>query len=143
MGTDYENLLKENGILVFVPSGESMWPTLKDKGQSVVIMPKKDKPKKWDVVFYKRPNGQYVLHRIVDVFVDEYVLCGDNHLEYEYGITDNMIIGYMAGYYKGKKFVETKGKKGSRLAIFLHKHRFIKRVYTKLFYRRKLADNER
>ena len=60
--------------------------------------------KKFDVVLYRRPPESYVLHRIVKVRPDGYVLLGDNCLNKEYGITEDAIIGIMTGYVrKGKE----------------------------------------
>lgn len=95
--SDLEPVIREtldNGSTVtLLPRGTSMLPLIR-QGLDEVVLKSVDGPlKKYDIPFYKRKNGQFVLHRIVDVKKDGYVLCGDNQLDYEYNITDDMIIG--------------------------------------------------
>ena len=37
---DFKELLLKNGSCAFVPSGDSMWPIIKNRGQSVIITKK-------------------------------------------------------------------------------------------------------
>ena len=39
---DYIEKLNKNQVISFVPRGDSMWPTLKNKGQSVIVSAKKE-----------------------------------------------------------------------------------------------------
>lgn len=133
MQNDYETVLKENGILVFVPGGYSMWPTLKNAGQSVVVAPKTKRLNKYDVALYRRDSGQYVLHRVIKVEEDGYVICGDSQFAEE-AVKEDAVIGVMQGYYKGRKYVPADNGRGSKKAIFLYRHKFIKRAAVKLFY---------
>ena len=91
----YEEVLKKNGTLVFTPGGTSMMPLLKHHENPVVLMPVEGRLKKGDVPFYKRENGQYVLHRILKVKRNSYVTCGDNRYFTESGVTDDQIIGVL------------------------------------------------
>ena len=50
------------------------------------------------MVLYKRPPEKYVLHRVVEVREDSYVILGDNCSEREYGIRDRDTLGFMTGY---------------------------------------------
>ena len=61
---NYKTQLEKNGAIAFVPGGNSMWPTLKNRGQSVVIVKKEQKLKPMDVAFYQRVDGAFVLHRV-------------------------------------------------------------------------------
>ncbi len=54
--------------------------------------------KKYDVVLYRRPPDQYVLHRIIEVRPDSYVILGDNCVEKEYNIHDSDILGVMTSF---------------------------------------------
>ena len=47
---DYEKELVKNGVIAFVPSGNSMWPTLKHRKQSVIVKLKTEKLKKLKVL---------------------------------------------------------------------------------------------
>ena len=85
--------LERGATVTLLPRGTSMLPLIR-QGMDEVVLKSVDRPlKKYDIPFYKRKNGQFVLHRIVDVKKDGYVLCGDNQLDYEYNVTDDMIIG--------------------------------------------------
>ena len=53
---------------------------------------------------YRRPPSSYVLHRVIKVRDDDYVILGDNCVNKEYGIKDSDIIGVMTEYvHNGKK----------------------------------------
>lgn len=73
-----ETELRENGVYVSVTRGSSMRPLFKTN-RDVVILKKCDtEPKKYDVVLYKDSTGKYILHRIVKVLPDEFIIRGDN-----------------------------------------------------------------
>ena len=60
--------------------------------------------RKYDAILYRRDNGRYVLHRIVAVRPDGYVLRGDNCLRKEYGIREEQVLGVLTAVIrKGKK----------------------------------------
>lgn len=91
----FEEQLVENGRLLYTNRGDSMMPLIKQDRDLLVIVPAKGRLKKYDVPLYKRDNGQYVLHRILKVRDDDYVICGDNRWVKEYGISDRHIIGVL------------------------------------------------
>ena len=100
----YEEYLEQNGEMTYTNRGISMLPLLK-QGRDLFTIRKKgaERCQKYDVVLYRRPPESYVLHRIVAVRPDDYILLGDNCLYKETGITDRDIIGVMTGYVrKGK-----------------------------------------
>jgi len=93
----FEDVLAENGTLVYQIKGTSMLPLIV-QATDLVIIRKPDRPlRRYDVVLYKRDDGRYVLHRILDVRADDYVICGDNQWRRETGITDRHILGLMTG----------------------------------------------
>lgn len=53
---------------------------------------------KYDVVLYRRPSDPYVLHRIIEVRPDSYVILGDNCIAKEYGIRDEDILGVLTSF---------------------------------------------
>lgn len=94
--TTYERELAEKGILIYTTTGRSMRPFLRSGEDLVQIEAKKDaRFQKYDAVLYRRQGGKYVLHRIVRVLPDSYVMCGDNCWELEKGITDSQILGVL------------------------------------------------
>lgn len=100
----FEEYLLEKGELTYRNTGVSMLPMLK-QGRDLFTVERKTEKRcsKYDVVMYRRPPDQYVLHRIVKVRDNDYVICGDNCINREYGITDDDIIGVMKSFVrKGK-----------------------------------------
>lgn len=88
-----------------------MLPLLRQKKDLFTVTKQQGRYKKYDVVLYKRDNGDYVLHRIVKVLKDGYVILGDNCLNKEYGITDKDILGIMTSFVRdGREYqVSSKG----------------------------------
>lgn len=87
----------ESGGTVGLPiTGTSMLPLLVQGRDSVTLSPA-EKVKVNDIIFYRRDNGAFVLHRIIGIDDKGYVLCGDNQWVKEYGIKDRNIIGVVTG----------------------------------------------
>lgn len=97
-----EEVIQEQGMLVCTTAGTSMYPMLRDRRDTIIVMPYEGRLKKYDVPLYKS-GTRYVLHRIVEVRPDSYVICGDNCERKEYGITDEHILGVLTGFYRGSK----------------------------------------
>ena len=99
-----EEYINENGSLVYTNVGVSMMALLR-QGKDVFTIRKKgqERCKVGDVVLYKRPPSSYVLHRIIEVKDDSYVIMGDNCVSKEYGIKDSDIIGIMTDYSRNGK----------------------------------------
>ena len=102
--TSFEEVLRRHGKLVYTVRGASMMPMLREKRDLAVIDPlptdKNGSPlrcRKYDVVLYKR-GDKYVLHRILKVLPEGYIICGDNNYWREYDIGDDSIIGVLTGF---------------------------------------------
>ncbi|MBQ9807398.1 MAG: S24/S26 family peptidase [Ruminococcus sp.] len=106
----FEEQLEKNGRLIYTNVGDSMWPLIRQGKDLLVIEPVHGRLRKYDVPLYKRDSGQYVLHRILEVRRDDYVICGDNRSRKEYGITDRHIIGVLTGIVRSGKTVSVKNK---------------------------------
>ena len=101
----YEEELARSGKIVVTNVGVSMRPLIK-QGRDIMIITKKDgRLHKYDVPLYKR-RDQYVLHRIVKVRENDYVILGDNCAAKEYGITDDQIIGVMTSLVRNGKEID-------------------------------------
>lgn len=100
-----DEILAGGGEFRMYPKGTSMLPMIVQGRDSVVLMRNKDMhAKKHDIAFYRRDNGQFVLHRVVKIEKDgTYTMCGDNQTELEFGIKGEQIIGCVARIYKGEK----------------------------------------
>ena len=95
----YEDFLESNGELTYTNVGTSMMPLLKQHRDLFTVRRKGSaRCRAGDVVLYRRPPNKYVLHRVVEVRKNDYVILGDNCIKKEYGITDGDIIGVMTGY---------------------------------------------
>ncbi len=95
----------ESGRTVALPiTGTSMLPLLV-AGRDNVILSSVEKPNINDIIFYRRDNGAFVLHRIIGMDENGYILCGDNQWVKEYGIKDHNIIGVVTEIHRdGKNF---------------------------------------
>ncbi len=61
-------------------TGNSMFPTLKHKRDSVILTSPKERPiKKGEIVLIKRRTGNYILHRVYRILDKEhFIMNGDN-----------------------------------------------------------------
>ena len=115
-----EDVLASGGDFRLYPKGTSMLPLIVQTRDSVVLTRNFDTPaKKHDIAFYRRKNGQFVLHRVMDVCEDgTYTMCGDNQTQFEYGIEKEQIIAYASGIYRKDKAVSLDGTAYSAYLFF-------------------------
>ena len=73
-----EKVLEEKGYLMTAPFGTSMLPFIRPQRDIIVVRKYQGEAKCRDVILYRRVGGKLVLHRILEVGADSYVLCGDN-----------------------------------------------------------------
>ena len=107
MNTTIEQNLAENGLHVSTTSGYSMYPMLRDRRDRVIIKPVRDNVlRKYDLPLYKTPNGKYILHRIVRVKDDHYIIRGDNTYTLE-KVPFDWVIGYVTEFYRKDKHILT------------------------------------
>ena len=107
----FEEMLEQDGYLVYTNVGTSMLPLLRQR-LDIIEIRKKDLQKrceKYDTVLYKRGN-KYILHRILQVRGKDYVICGDHNLRKEYGITDEQILGVMTRVIRNGKSITMNNK---------------------------------
>lgn len=102
------DVLAKKGIYVGTVNGNSMFPMLRNRKDTVIIRPVTDRLKKYDIALYRKRN-LYVLHRIVKVMPDGYIICGDNCMNLETDITDEQIIGKLEGFYRGERQISMQG----------------------------------
>lgn len=103
----FAELLKEGKAVKFTVVGNSMYPIFRDKIDSVVLE-KAEKLKKYDIPFYKRENGEYILHRIVKSKDGIFSCAGDNEFEIEYPVYSHQVIGKVSGFYRRGRFISCK-----------------------------------
>ena len=101
-----EEVIASGGEFRLFPRGTSMLPLIRQGKDSVILVLPKDLSK-GDIVFYRRPDGQFVLHRIIKKSKDgSFVLCGDNQTVLEKGIISNMIIAVVSAVFRDEKRIE-------------------------------------
>ena len=98
----------ENGNRVtFSPRGTSMLPMLREGRDTVTLSPLPGKLKKYDLPLYRRDDGQFVLHRIVEAGAT-YTCMGDNQFLREHGIRQDQLIGLVTAFQRdGKEYAVT------------------------------------
>ena len=110
-----EETLREQGYIIQPIVGDSMLPMLMMGKDFVRLVPVSQLLKKSDVVLYKRPSGQYVLHRILFMRKHYLVICGDNRVNAE-KVPYGWIIGVMQGVYKSGKYISCEDEEYLRYA---------------------------
>ena len=146
-GSNYKEQLNQKGTIAIVPGGNSMWPTLKHHGQAVIIRQKAERLKKYDVALYVAPSGKYILHRVIAVKDDVYLIRGDNTYAVE-RVPKTSVIGVLFKFNrKGKSHTtdERLYKIYSRLWHYIYPLRFIckkvkntlGKIYRAIFKRKK------
>ena len=86
----------------FSPRGTSMLPMLRQGKDSVTLAPISGKLRKYDLPFYRRGDGAFVLHRIVAVG-ETYTCMGDNQFQPEPGLTREQMIAVVTAFTRNGK----------------------------------------
>ena len=102
--SSFEEEIRRSGYLIYRNVGDSMLPLIR-QGRDLLLISRKPEGRlnQYDVPLYRRDSGQYVLHRILKVRKDDYVLCGDNRCQRETGISDRHIIGVLTAVIRDGK----------------------------------------
>lgn len=101
-----EEVLNNEGEIVLTVMGNSMFPMLRNKKDSVCIVKAKDKTlKKYDLPLFIRDDGKYILHRVVGVKSDGYVVLGDNQYVKEYSVKHSQVVGVVKGFWRNGKYI--------------------------------------
>ena len=107
--TRIEDQLRENGIYAGLTTGVSMRPMLRTGRDTILISPVDGRLKRYDVPLYKR-GDVYILHRVIRVCEDGYVIRGDNCLTSE-RVSDEQIVGVLSGFRRGQSYVAIDDKR--------------------------------
>ena len=109
--TSIREILDTYGKYSGLTTGTSMNPLLHQGKDTIIVVKPEDRLKKYDVALYVTPQEKYIMHRVVEVHDDHYIITGDNLLAKEY-VTEDMICGKLVGFYKnGKHFVDCENSK--------------------------------
>lgn len=102
--------LSSGGTVELPITGTSMFPLLK-AGRDTVIIKADTGYSVGDIIFYRRDDGHFVLHRIVGTDKDGYILCGDNQTILEKGITEKNIIAKVVEIHRDGKIIDVNNPK--------------------------------
>ncbi len=122
-------VLETVGIATLKPKGISMYPYIR-QSYTIVIRKLIEKPKKYQCVVFKKGDTEYVLHRVIKTNENSFLAWGDNNLTPDGEIPFENAIGYLEGFYKGKKYHKDKVTIFTKIGC-LYPIRFV-RIY---FYR--------
>ena len=99
-----DELLERDGVIVYKTRVVSMRPMLKQNRDLVTVRTFNGRLKKYVVPLYRRKTGGFVLHRIIGVRDDCYIIRGDNTFRKEY-VPDSEVIGVLTAFKrKGKDY---------------------------------------
>ena len=107
IGAEIKKVLSEDGVFVSTTSGVSMYPLLRHRRDTIIVTPAAERLKKYDVALYQRGES-YVLHRVIKVLPDSYIIRGDNCILLEH-VKDEEILGKLTGIYRAEKEVNMQG----------------------------------
>lgn len=125
-------VIASGGEFRLYPRGVSMLPLIKQGTDSVVLVSLGDVAVN-DMVLYRRDDGQFVLHRVVKIKGDEYVMCGDNQYELEYGIKRKHLLAGVSCIYHGEQRVSFDSDEYKSYVASLPKKRRRMKLKTRLF----------
>ena len=140
--TPIEEQLESRGSYASITKGPSMQPLFKTRRDMIIVEPLKREAKKYDVVLYRGANGEYILHRIIKVKEDCFVIRGDNTYVKELVPKEN-VIGILTSFNRNGKSGTVNDfsfKLYSRVwnfiyplrALYVKSRRLLSRIYHKI-----------
>ena len=116
-----EELLKRGEEAAVFTKGVSMRPMLREHKDVVIIEPVKRELKVGDVTLYRRcPEKPLILHRILKITPEHYIIRGDNTYENEY-VKPSQIVGVLKAFYRNGKYHNCETDKGYHIYVFLYR----------------------
>ena len=112
--TRFEDLLRNDGRLVYKTKGTSMEPMLRQNRDLVIIEVPSSRLQKYDVALYRR-DEKYILHRVIGVNDDGYRIRGDNTYSTEHVPFDD-VIGVLTRFQRKGK-LHTVTERGYRFYV--------------------------
>ena len=96
-----EEVLLETGKYIGPTVGVSMLPMLKNRRDTIVVKAKTERLRPLDVALYKRGDA-YILHRVLSVTDEGYIIRGDNCL-YDEIVPEETVIGVLTEFFHKDK----------------------------------------
>ena len=142
--SEYDELIREvlasGGEFRLYPHGTSMLPLIRQGIDSVALRTLDRPPRKYDILFYQRRDGSYILHRVKESKAEGLTMWGDNHTMLEYGITEENIIGYAARVFRGETELDCQSLK-YRTYLWLWQFKAVRRIILPIAYRLRKEKN--
>lgn len=132
-------VLESGGEFEIYPRGTSMLPLIHQGRDSVVLIKPNGRLQRDDIALYLRKSGQYVLHRVISVEKDSYIMCGDNQITKEPSINDDMIIAKVARLTVNGKSIDLSDKNYIR---YINRRRNLKLRRLLLFFEHRIGSRE-
>ena len=98
-------LLAENARVPLVITGNSMYPFLKHNRDTVYLCALTRPVRPGDMVFYRRPSGHCVLHRVISRREDGYCMLGDNQIAREWGVSSDSVMAVVTAVRRKGKLI--------------------------------------
>lgn len=121
------DVLDKYGVYGTTTKGTSMQPLFRTHRDMIILARPSTEPKKYDVVLYNAPYGKNIMHRIIKVLPDKYIIRGDNTFTDEY-IPKEDIIAVMVAF----------NRKGKRREVTARSYRAYSVIWTAIYPLRKL-----
>lgn len=137
-GQQIESALEEKGEIIVCTSGVSMYPMLRHRKDMVVLIKPNRELKKYDVPLYRATTGKLILHRILKVMPDYYIIRGDNLFHKEI-VKREQIIGLLKAFYREGKYCDCEKSRKYRVYIFLNRISYPLRRFWRLKLRPALS----
>lgn len=132
--TEYEQTIREvlesGGQFTLYPRGTSMLPLIVQERDSVSLV-RAQECRRGDIAFYKRADGSFILHRVIGAENGALVMCGDNQLTPEYGVSHAQVIGTVERITRRGRTFGVRSP-AYRLYCAVWRSFFVRRVYFRL-----------
>lgn len=112
----------------FSPRGVSMLPMLRQGIDSVTLSPLPPRLKKYDLPLYRRADGKYILHRIVEAG-ETYTCIGDNQFVCEPGVTHGQMIALVTEFFRNGRACRVDSPAYRLYCIFWHHTRPVRHFW--------------
>ena len=142
---EYEALLREGAALPLVVSGESMLPFLRPGRDTVYLREPDGALRAGDIAFFRRKNGDYILHRVVRAEKDGYWFLGDAQTRAEGPMPASCIIAAVTAVRRDERLIRPESPVWRFYAgPWQHMHRqrrILMRIYRILHRRSRRGSN--
>ena len=122
-----EDELEKHGTYATNTKGISMRPLFKTHRDAVVLKSVDREIKKYDIVLYTDATDRYILHRVIGIRDDVFIIRGDNTFKKEY-VDKRRVIAYVVSFNRKGKHHSAKDfgyKLYCRVWNFIYPVRFV------------------